>query len=93
MPILETEDFLERAAELQAVGRFFHSRNWAPATSGNYSARVDSDNIAVTVSGAHKGELSEQEIMVVKPDGSMEELNGHDRSKESIISAVSGMTV
>ena len=31
--------------------------------------------------------------MVVKPDGSMEELNGHDRSKESIISAVSGMTV
>ncbi len=69
MPILETESFLNRAAELQAVGRFFHSRHWAPATSGNYSARVDADHIAITVSGAHKGELTEQEIMVVNPSG------------------------
>ena len=69
MPILETESFRERAGELRAVGRFFHSRNWAPATSGNYSARVDENNIAVTVSGAHKGELTEEEIMVVNPEG------------------------
>ena len=69
MPILESEEFLARAAELQSIGRFFHSRNWAPATSGNYSARVDAESIAVTVSGAHKGELTEQEIMVVNPQG------------------------
>lgn len=69
MPILETEEFLARSAELGAVGRFFHARNWAPATSGNYSARVDEQNIAVTVSGTHKGELTGQEIMVVNPDG------------------------
>ena len=69
MPILQTESFIERAEELRAVGRFFHSRNWAPATSGNYSARVDDDNIAVTVSGAHKGELTEKEIMVVNLEG------------------------
>lgn len=29
--------------------------------------------------------------MVVKPDGSMDELNGHDRSKESIINAVKAL--
>jgi thiol-disulfide isomerase/thioredoxin len=29
--------------------------------------------------------------MVVKPDGSMEELNGHDRSKEAIINAVKSL--
>ena len=69
MPILETEAFLSRAAELQAVGRFFHTRNWAPATSGNYSARVDEGHIAVTVSGAHKGELTEQDIMAVNSEG------------------------
>ncbi|MBT6177359.1 MAG: methylthioribulose 1-phosphate dehydratase [Deltaproteobacteria bacterium] len=69
MPILQTESFIERAEELRAVGRFFHSRNWAPATSGNYSARVDDENIAVTVSGAHKGELTEKEIMVVNLEG------------------------
>tara|TARA_B100000214_G_C23931916_1_gene611166 strand:- start:204 stop:1043 length:840 start_codon:yes stop_codon:yes gene_type:complete len=30
--------------------------------------------------------------MVVKPDGSRQELNGHDRSKDSIISAVKALT-
>lgn len=69
MVILETEEFLACSTELQSVGRFFHSRNWAPATSGNYSARVDEDHIAVTVSGAHKGELTEQDIMAVNPVG------------------------
>ena len=29
--------------------------------------------------------------MVVKPDNSMEELQGHDRSKESIVSVVKGL--
>ena len=69
MSILETELFQARAAELRDVGRFFHTRNWAPATSGNYSARVDQEHVAVTVSGAHKGELSDEEIMVVNPAG------------------------
>ena len=26
---------------LRKAGGFFHSRGWAPATSGNYSARID----------------------------------------------------
>jgi methylthioribulose-1-phosphate dehydratase len=56
----------EAAAEaLVAVGRSFGARGWAPATSGNYSARLDDGRIAITVSGAHKGRLTMGDIMVL----------------------------
>ncbi|MBA17749.1 MAG: methylthioribulose-1-phosphate dehydratase [Sphingomonas sp.] len=54
---------------LVAVGRRIDSRGWAPATSGNYSARLDDGSIAVTVSGRHKGRLSVDDIMRVDLDG------------------------
>jgi methylthioribulose-1-phosphate dehydratase len=60
---------LNQAAEaLVAVGRAFAARGWAPATSGNYSARLDDGRIAITVSGAHKGRLTPADIMAL--DGS-----------------------
>ena len=31
--------------------------------------------------------------MVVKPDGTMEKLQGHDRSKDSIITAAKALTI
>lgn len=69
MSVLTSESFRECSEALRAVGRFFHTRQWAPATSGNYSARVDAENIALTVSGAHKGELQPRDIMVVNLSG------------------------
>jgi methylthioribulose-1-phosphate dehydratase len=50
---------------LIAIGRTFHARGWAPATAGNYSARLQDGRIAITVSGAHKGRLASRDIMVL----------------------------
>ena len=50
---------------LRKAGEFFHSRGWAPATSGNYSAKVDDNRIVMTVSGAHKGELETKDFLIV----------------------------
>lgn len=47
------------------AGRFLYSRGWSPATSSNYSARIDAEHIAITVSGRHKGELAAGDVMVV----------------------------
>ncbi|WP_414902635.1 methylthioribulose 1-phosphate dehydratase [Sphingomonas flavalba] len=52
-----------------AVGRAFDARGWAPATSGNYSVRLADGRIAVTVSGAHKGRLDEDDVMLLAADG------------------------
>jgi methylthioribulose-1-phosphate dehydratase len=55
--------------ELIAIGAAFHARGWVPATSGNFSARLDDGRIAITASGKHKGRLSEADIMTVDAEG------------------------
>ncbi len=62
-------DFVERADQLIAAGRFFFERGWVPATSGNLSARLSDGAIAITVSGRHKGRLSRDDIMIVNAEG------------------------
>jgi methylthioribulose-1-phosphate dehydratase len=63
--------FKARAAELIAAGRFFFERGWVPATAGNFSARLDAQHMAVTVSGRHKGALAEDGLMVVDLEGNV----------------------
>ncbi|MBN6113014.1 methylthioribulose 1-phosphate dehydratase [Xanthomonas bonasiae] len=48
--------------ELSAAG-------WTPATSSNFSHRLDAAHAAITVSGRDKGRLAEADIMVVDFDG------------------------
>jgi len=45
------------------AGRESHARGWVPATSGNFSARLNGAEIALTVSGRHKGKLDAAGIM------------------------------
>lgn len=42
---------------------------WTPATSSNFSHRLDAAHAAITVSGRDKGRLVEADIMVVDFDG------------------------
>lgn len=48
----------DNARELAALG-------WTPATSSNFSMRLDARHVAVTVSGRDKGKLGADDIMVV----------------------------
>ena len=51
------------------AGRFLHERGWSPATSGNYSARLSFDQALLTVSGRHKGQLGEDDVLATDLDG------------------------
>jgi methylthioribulose-1-phosphate dehydratase len=51
------------------AGRLFHQRGWVPATGGNFSARLSSENILITASGGHKGELNADAFLVADLDG------------------------
>jgi methylthioribulose-1-phosphate dehydratase len=53
---------------LVAIGRFAAARNWVPATSGNFSHRIDAQTIAMTRSGVDKGNLSAESIAVLALD-------------------------
>lgn len=51
--------FTEAAAGVIAMARFAGARGWVPATSGNFSVRMDESRAALTATGANKAELDE----------------------------------
>ncbi|PTU31686.1 methylthioribulose 1-phosphate dehydratase [Stenotrophobium rhamnosiphilum] len=51
------------------AGRMFHSRGWVPATGGNFSVKLSSDQVLITASGWHKGELAADGFLVAGLDG------------------------
>ncbi len=61
--------FAVAAESIVEAGRFLYQRGWSPATSSNYSARIDDQHIAITVSGRHKGQLGAGDVMVVDLSG------------------------
>ncbi len=77
------DEFHQRAQELIAAGRFIHGRGWAPATSGNFSARLSDGRIAITVSGRHKGDLTPGDIMLIDAEG--HSLDGKQPSAETLL--------
>ncbi|MFC3609581.1 methylthioribulose 1-phosphate dehydratase [Stutzerimonas tarimensis] len=66
------------------AGRFLYGRGWSPATSSNYSARLTSAEVLLTVSGKHKGELGMDDLLAVDMAGqSLEE--GKTPSAETLL--------
>jgi methylthioribulose-1-phosphate dehydratase len=61
------------AEAIVAVGRRLDALGLVPATAGNFSVRLDSRRLAVTVSGRHKGFLTADDVMVVDVDGVAED--------------------
>jgi methylthioribulose-1-phosphate dehydratase len=56
------DSIADTARELSALG-------WTPATSSNFSLRVDADHAAITISGRHKGRLGRDDIMLIDLQG------------------------
>lgn len=69
MPSFDDTSFNHAADELARAGRWLSARGWTPATSSNFSMRLDGAHAAITVSGRDKGSLTRDDIMVVDVDG------------------------
>ena len=59
----------ELAQEIISNVRELAQAGWTPATSSNFSERLDDRHAAITVSGRDKGRLTVDDIMVVDFDG------------------------
>jgi methylthioribulose-1-phosphate dehydratase len=68
MPPRAPELIQAAATELIAAGRDFAARSWVPATSGNFSSRIDARTMAVTLSGRDKGALTPEDFVAVAID-------------------------
>ncbi len=67
--IYQQTPFTDSARALIEACAYFAAQGWTPATSSNFSVRMDSEHIAITVSGKDKGRLTEADIMVVDRKG------------------------
>ncbi len=61
--------FLAAAREIARHGRELAALGWTPATSSNFSARIDEARIAITISGRDKGRLGDADIMQIDAEG------------------------
>ncbi|MDE2054604.1 MAG: methylthioribulose 1-phosphate dehydratase [Xanthomonadaceae bacterium] len=55
--------------EIAQAGAELAARGWTPATSSNFSMRIDGDSAAITISGRDKGALTPADVMAVVLDG------------------------
>jgi methylthioribulose-1-phosphate dehydratase len=68
-PTYDSQRLRHLAGELITNVRELSEAGWTPATSSNFSLRLDDRHAAITVSGRDKGRLTEADIMVVDMDG------------------------
>lgn len=61
--------FAERADAIAEAARELAMLGWTPATSSNFSMRLDASHAAITISGRDKGRLGRGDIMVVDMQG------------------------
>lgn len=76
-------EFQQHADELIDAGRLLFSMGMVPATSGNFSARLADNTLAITVSGRHKGRLERHDIMLADAAGNS--LDGNRPSAETLL--------
>lgn len=55
--------YAEAVAGVIAMARFAGTRGWVPATSGNFSVRIDAKRAVLTATGANKAELDEAGVI------------------------------
>jgi methylthioribulose-1-phosphate dehydratase len=64
LAIVEKDEVATAIDAVIAAGRYAAARQWVPATSGNFSVRVDAEHIAITRSGVDKGALAPSDILI-----------------------------
>lgn len=75
----------ELSQSLVETGRFFYARGWVPATSSNFSVRLDEERALLTVSGRHKGKLTEADFLRVAIDSGFSLEAGKRQSAETLL--------
>ena len=63
------ELFAERADAIADAARELALAGWTPATSSNFSMRIDAEHAAITISGRDKGKLGRADIMLIDMHG------------------------
>jgi methylthioribulose-1-phosphate dehydratase len=68
-PTIPASLFETRADAIADTARELAAMGWTPATSSNFSARIDAEHAVITISGRDKGRLNRDDIMLIDMQG------------------------
>lgn len=68
-PDVTSDAFAQRADAIIDAARAFSAAGWTPATSSNFSMRLDRELVCITVSGRDKGCLEREDLMLIDMQG------------------------
>lgn len=86
--MLGAVDLHQAASEIVEAGIFLNRFGLCPATSGNFSMRLDDQFIAVTASGKHKGELKIEDVLMVDMQGKVQNSTKNPSAETLIHTAI-----
>lgn len=66
---VSSDAFAARADAIIEAARAFSNAGWTPATSSNFSMRLDHERACITVSGRDKGRLEREDLMLIDMQG------------------------
>jgi methylthioribulose-1-phosphate dehydratase len=66
---ISSDAFFASADAIAQAAKDLAALGWTPATSSNFSMRVDDAHAAITISGRDKGKLGRDDIMLINLDG------------------------
>ena len=88
MSAFQSLEFKKLAEELAETGRFLAHKNWSPATSSNYSARLTEPNhhqYVLSRSGVDKHQMTADDFLLVDSQGALLAPAGEKPSAETLI--------
>ena len=79
------EIYRKNRRELTEVISFLSQKGWVPATSSNFSAKVDAEHISISRSGVDKSLFTEDDLILVNTSGAVLHPKGERSSAETLI--------
>lgn len=83
--VYRSKDFDVAAQQICTVSHFLAQKNWAPATSSNYSVKLSDQFIAITHTGVDKFKTELKDIIVIDRSGQVVSSKDHKASAETLI--------
>ncbi|HYF91161.1 MAG TPA: class II aldolase/adducin family protein [Symbiobacteriaceae bacterium] len=83
---MDLEQELRRT--LVRAGRDLYRQGMMAGAAGNLSARLDAERIIITPSGAAKGRLRPQDLLIIDPEGRLREGSGRPSAETAMHTAI-----
>ena len=82
---MDNDTYRIHRKELVQVIRYLSQKGWVPATSSNFSTKIDNAHISISRSGVDKSEFVEDDLIVIDFDGDVLFPKGERSSAETLI--------